>query len=112
MFDRDVRKSDGSVRGRTYLPSAARRLSVYRTDDCSPEELWTIYARHVEPQRPDSVGTARLQAARVYSMRLGFEPDGIPHPRHANVVGWPEDANQVKALAAELAVASEFLKRP
>jgi hypothetical protein len=109
----DVGKTDGIVKRRAFMPPSSGRLSVYRTDACSQAELWSIYADHVRPYRGDeSLGTARLVANSIYDKHLHVEPDGVPHWRHANVVNWPEEKEQQKAVALDLAKNSRFIPRP
>ena len=44
-----------------------------------------------------------VDAAAFLDARLTVEPDGKPHPRHANVIGWPEDKHARKNVAREIA---------
>jgi len=90
-------------------------LSIYRTESCSESELWTIYQRHVESSQSNSIGTARTLAEDFYAEGLSFDPDGVPHPRHANVIRWPLGADQkeqLKDIKQALADRATFVGRP
>jgi hypothetical protein len=43
---------------------------------------------------------------------LTVEPDPTHHPRHANIIGWPEDKDQRTAKAQRLAAAATLVKLP
>jgi hypothetical protein len=34
-----------------------------------------------------------------------------PPPRHANIIGWPEEKSEQKQIAMELAAEAQFYKR-
>jgi hypothetical protein len=55
---------------------------------------------------------ATASAAAFLERNLSFDPDGHPHPRHANVIGWPEEKHARKNLARELADRMTLEVRP
>lgn len=117
LFDGDVRSGDSTVRGRAFMPqksgSSAGKCSVIRTHGCLESELWDVYRRFVRTGRAqEAIGSGRILASVVYELGLGFNPDGVPHPRHANIVGWPPDKEDWKALADEIALGAVFVARP
>lgn len=46
-------------------------------------------------------------AAAMIAEGLSFDADGKPHPRHANVVGWPAlaDKHKIKNIQQKIAAA-------
>jgi hypothetical protein len=62
-----------------------------------------LCAQHVDslPQRKMKA-RAMCKANVFFEVALSFLPDGKPHARHANVVGWPEKKNEQKALAQKV----------
>lgn len=102
----------GRVRYAAFLPNKALQTSVYRTEGLSPAEVWKI--------GDDLVGTplgrpiparADVAAKIVYDLGLAIDPDGIPHPRHANIIGWPASRPAQKLLAIKLAEAANCVLR-
>lgn len=39
---------------------------------------------------------------------LSFDPDGKPHPQHANIVGWPADKHERKNVQQKIAATMEL----
>ncbi len=91
-----------------------RKTSVYRTEGLSDVEVWTLGSEHVTKAHSDNLpvlARADLLVSQVLSLDLSFDPDGIPHPRHANIVNWPDsqEARQMKAVF--LAKSAQLLPR-
>jgi hypothetical protein len=42
-----------------------------------------------------------MQAEQILNLDLRFDPDGAPHPLHANIVNWPDsqEVRQMKAVS-------------
>ena len=93
-----------------------RQTSVYRTINCAETEIWSIGDRYVENREKKRFILARadLLAQTVYSQDLRIVPHPLPHPRHANIVNWPNEESpehrKVKALL--LAQSSRLIVRP
>ena len=49
---------------------------------------------------------ADIGAKAVSDNRLAVDADGIPHPSHANIVGWPGSRSAQKLVAIRLAEAA------
>jgi len=80
------------------MPPADKRLSVFRTSGLGEQAIWTIG----ESLRPQTLkGRADISAAAVEQTGLAIDADDIP-PRHANVVGWPDDHSAIELKAMEL----------
>jgi hypothetical protein len=68
--------------------------SVYRSEGATAQELWAVCAAYVDAPARRRVAKARgTCAALVYlSQRLTIDANGKPHPRHADVIGWPVES--------------------
>ncbi len=94
-------------------PRASDEVSVYRIIDLEDDEIWRLgdekVAVHVEK---DIKARADLGVHQVIDIGLEVIPETKPHPRHANIMGWPDDRDEIRQLAIELAESSSFSKRP
>jgi len=105
----------GRVRPPVYEPARPKnesdsyKTSVYRTEKLNDGEIWDIGDNYVTKEHPEhlpSLARADTQIQKVADAELKIDPDGIPHPRHANIIGWPDsdEARQIKrALLAQSA---------
>jgi hypothetical protein len=93
-----------------FLPPSNLRESVYRTTNIANAEIWKIGEEYVA--KPLSIklgkdkkihGRADIAAVEIINRGLELSPDTTPHPLHANIVGWPEEKDEQKMLAVELA---------
>lgn len=84
------------------MPPPDRRLSVFRISGLSEAEIWDI-GENVGRQRDKALlGRADIEALPVYEVGLFIDPDDTP-PRHANIIGWPDEDSAIKLAALELA---------
>ena len=93
------------------MPSPDLRLSVFRIDGLQLEEIWEIGQREVidaMSQSRELKGIADVKALIVQENDLEIEPDNIP-PRHANIIGWPEEKEKQKIIAQELAAEAKLV---
>jgi hypothetical protein len=104
--------STGRARYNAFMPPRNAQMSVYRTILLSDEEVWQIGNAFVATADKPVIARADLSASVYFSNALTFDPDGIPHPRHANVVGWPGDETLQRLLAVQLAEAALLLYKP
>ena len=87
-----------------FKAPASLRFSVYRMTKVSDDEIWETCRDYVENLRGmPAVGRVDLQAEEYALQGLGFDPNGKPHTRHTDVVGWkthkPDDLEKRMALA-------------
>lgn len=100
-----------SVKPQAFMPPLDLRLSVFRIDGLQLEEIWKIGQREVidaSPQPRELYGIADVKALKVQENDLEVEPDNIP-PRHANIIGWPEEKAQRMLIAQELAAGAKLV---
>jgi hypothetical protein len=91
------------VKVSAFMPNRERELSVFRIQDLPEEQIWEIGQRYVsEPQSKTLYARGDVLASVVTENNLTIDPDDHP-PRHANVLGWPEDKSAQKLIATELA---------
>jgi hypothetical protein len=104
-----VRKLDTS---REHVPAVLQ--SVFWRDGLTEQQIWDC-GRWVE-QRPNDGSTLKargdLGLQSVIDAGLAVEPDTRDHPRHANIIGWPEDKEQRVAKAQKLAFAASLVLLP
>lgn len=95
-----------SVRPAAFQPPSTLRLSVFRIAGLTLKEVWEIgevdVINAMHPPRKNLHGFADIKAAVVYEKSLDVDPDNNP-PRHADIVGWPEEKSERNLIAQELA---------
>ena len=70
---------------------------MYRTEGCTPDQIWLIVEEYVTANRTDGqrvLARTDIRAKAVQSEGLLVEPVPIPHPRHADIVKWPDAPEQ------------------
>lgn len=83
---------------------------MYRTSDVPEEEIWNIGREAVAKPRDGSLyARGDVPVAAIVKTGLKVVPDTGPHPRHANITGWPPEKDKQKMLAVEIADASELM---
>jgi hypothetical protein len=98
------RNSDRTVKYSAFIPPEDRRLSVFQISGLQDAEIWKIGEKLREQTL---LGRADVESALVKTIGLGIVADDIP-PRHANIIGWPEEASAIKLKAMELAKEAEL----
>lgn len=72
---------------------------MFRILGLRENEVWAL-GEKLRPEPP--LGRADINVAAVRETGLTVDADDIP-PRHANIVGWPDEASAIKLKAMELA---------
>jgi len=106
MHSSDYTASTERPRYSAYMPPANGRKSVYRTDMLSEAAIRAIADEFVVPHRGQAKGHAHQSAAIVMAQGLAFDPDGVPHPRHANIVGWTSERAKNRLKAENIAASA------
>lgn len=89
-----------------------QETSVYRASGVTSAGLWAICAEHVDNHATQMKARGTAEAVAFLEKNLSFDADGNPHPRHANVIGWPEEKHARKNLAREIADRMTLEVRP
>jgi hypothetical protein len=106
------RSSDRRVKYAAFMPNLRNgETSVFRISDLSDVEVWAIGDDTVATLRERPIlGRADITASLVMANKLNLVPDEPP-PRHANIVGWPQDKERQRIVALELASEDVFHER-
>ncbi len=78
-----------------------RQSSVYRTQNLNEVEIWELGDEFVAKKRDLPIlARADIQAEKIFTIDLEIIPDTRPHPRHANIVNWPNspEARNMKGI--------------
>ena len=98
-----------------FMPAKSGSTSVYRTSGCTEKRIWLLGLLFVERNRRDNVkilGRADLDSKIVFEEGLNIRPSFRPHPRHADLINWPNDKAEQKDKAAALAQAAALIVGP
>ena len=79
-----------------------RETSVFRISGVSEEQIWHIASEVATIRNKQLFGRADILASKVFSKELQVVPKEPP-PKHANIVGWPDDPSLTLSIAQELA---------
>lgn len=83
-----------------------RQTSVYRTQGVGEGEIWELGDRYVtllDPKHWPVLGRADLTAKDVSDADLTIVPHPDPHPRHADIEGWPSQDEEIEMKVTYLA---------
>ena len=98
---------DGQMRTAAFSAGQDGKISVFVTTDMSLNSIW----EHGDSYFPhEIIGRAYLLANIVFDEGLGVDFDNIP-PKHANIVGFPEEKELSLAKRQALAINSAFDKK-
>jgi hypothetical protein len=96
--------SDRTVKYAAFMPpSQNKKTSVFCVSGLSEEEIWEIGNRDVAQIRQKPLlGRGDILVLHVQKTGLNVNIDNNP-PRHANIIGWPEEHSAQILKAIELA---------
>lgn len=88
------------VKRKEFMPSGTPLgVSIFRTTGLDDSSVWAIGHEAIVDRAV--LGRGDLSAGAVYDVGLSFDPDDVP-PRHANIIGWPDEKEDQIALALQL----------
>lgn len=104
IFDKNwYRSIDQSVMYTAFMPRSDNlRVSVFRTSGLSKPKAWSIGESVGQVSSRTLRGRGDIIAAEVRKQNLDIDPDNHP-PRHANIVGWPQEKHKRQEIAQVLA---------
>ncbi len=95
------------VKANAFLPDGHNETSVYRIPELSESEIWSLGESEVaQPSGRIIYARGDVLAQIVEEVGLKVDPAPNPHPRHANIIGWPTEKDKQKSLAQEIAAAA------
>jgi hypothetical protein len=116
IFSKDYFNSEKSaVKVAAFMPKEGGDISVYRTFSCAEEKIWWLGEWYVARLRKDGrtlLARADLRASDFFAQNLAIKKHPHPHPRHANVSGWPDDKPARKMKATALANVASLRVKP
>ena len=92
-----------------------RQTSVYRTQALPEADIWRTgdqYVTELHPKRLPVLARADLPASHILSAGLQIVPHPNPHPRHADIEGWPNEDEQIEMKLAYLSSKATLIVRP
>jgi len=100
------------VKYTAFLPPPSLRLSVFRLTGLSENAIWKIGGRIIRESKSFKkfYGVAEIVASTAQNLYLCIKPDKTP-PRHANIVGWPEEKSERLLIAKEIAASAKLKLR-
>jgi hypothetical protein len=101
------------VKSSAFLPPPDLRLSIFRVVGLTEDTIWEISEKEVVQKQstPKTLyGRAEVMATTVRETGLTIDPDNDP-PRHANILGWPEEKSEQKLIALELSESAKLKLR-
>ncbi|WP_420263729.1 hypothetical protein [Candidatus Magnetominusculus dajiuhuensis] len=98
----DFRSSDEHVRYSAFMPPSNKLLSVFRIFDLADPEVWELGDKVGILRERTLLARADIKVSNVNDSGLDVDANDDP-PRHANIVGWPEEKSEIKLKAIELA---------
>lgn len=104
---------NNAVKPKAFMPPPNLRLSVFRIDGLTLDEIWAIGQREVidlTPRVKQLHGLGEIKVSECQKTGLAVDCDNNP-PRHANIIGWPAEKEKQKLLAAELAAEANLVLR-
>jgi len=104
LSKRHFSRQNNRVKGAAFMPPENLRLSVFRIKGLNEDDMWAIGEAYVaKPSKKTLYGRGDVTVSAVRQIELDLDADNEP-PRHADIVGWPEEKSAQKLLAEELAV--------
>ena len=105
------RSSSQTVTFKAFIPSTkTKSLSVFRTSTLRECEIWSIGHKFVAKPRDKTLyGRADLLAHDVYDLGGEVQPETSTHCLHADIICWPDEREDIRYLATQLALRSKFI---
>jgi hypothetical protein len=103
IFEKGLIRPDYTLRHTVFMPNKKNgETSVFRISGISEEQIWNIAFDVAKKRVKQLFGRADILASKVFAKELQVVPKEPP-PRHANIIGWPDDPSLTKSIAQELA---------
>ena len=107
-----IKRENGAVAPAAFMPSSKTGdTSVYRTTGCSERRVWLLGELFVERKRADRrkiLARADVSSDLVFREGLHIRPRLRPHPRHAEIMNWPDEKARQKYKSLAIAQAASL----
>jgi len=104
IFNHRYIRSNKTVRWNAFIPNNRDgETSVYRITGISDTEIFDIGERFVAKAigKP-LLGRTDIGVSKIFKQKLKVRPEPSPHPRHANIYGWPDEGSERRLIAMKL----------
>jgi hypothetical protein len=110
VIEKSYRRKDGTVRHNAFMPSVSNKeLSVFRISNLLQNVIWDLGKHYVaNPRKKSLLGRADIFAFHIFDKGLKIRPENHPHILHANIVDWPNEREEQRMIAVELASEANF----
>lgn len=94
---KQVMNSQGHIHPSRLIPHRRTKqerleVSICRSSNIAEAELWRICTKYFDSHSPrPAIGRGAAFASVVLAEGLHFDPNGIPYPQHADIIGWYDD---------------------
>ena len=106
-------RSDGTVKPDAFIPYKQMEMSVTRHRELPENELWGAGELVAQKRGKTLVGRADNQAVTYRNCGLRVVPTPLnDNANHADVIDWPAEKSDQKALALEIAKEARFESIP
>lgn len=103
------RSASKTVRHNAFMPNRYGKTPVYRIINLVHPEIFEIGQIFVaEKMNKQLLGRADIKAIKIIEKNLSVISDPDPHPRHANILDWPDEREKYRLIAVELADEAEL----
>ena len=103
------RSDDVTVRHNAFMPNRDGEVSVYRITGIDDSEIYAIGTEYfAEITGKPLMGRADIIVSEILKHDLRIQPHQDPHPRHANICGYPDEKSERKLVAIELAAGAQL----
>lgn len=105
------RPSNKTVRHNAFMPNRDGETSVYRIIGIDEAEIYEIgkefYSDIIDKPL---LGRADIVVLEILKHELTVEPEPAPHPRHANILNWPDEdeGSKRRLIAVQLAAEAQL----
>jgi hypothetical protein len=107
------RTSDFTVKQDLFIPHPHQELSATRHLQATEAELWIAGRDVVEAMGKTLYGRSDIKARDCTMGGIEVIADPLPNnPNHANLTGWPNQKQEQKAIALQLAASASPLIPP
>lgn len=91
-----------------------RQTSVYRTQGMTDCDIWQVgdeFVTKLHPKHWPVLGRADISAREILAINLTIVPAPHPHPKHADIEGWPSEDEQIEMKLAYLSSKAKLVVR-